>query len=375
MTCYACNKKLQNSDRSLECGQCSTKYHIECLNITREQFVALSLQSRRSWACPSCSNVTRRAKSNLSTPVRQTQVPPIDDSLCTLSDNCLERSDFPLPLLLPTPKTIEDSNVVTMDKISSLLDQKLNNSLTAFMEDFRAVLKEDVKKLVHAEIGATVQELKDDFTTTTNFICEEQSFLKKDIENKSQLIKDLQAENLRVQKELGTLGNRLSSMEKMTRNQNLEIQAVPESRNENTLALFRNLCNTIKLPIEDSQIHSCRRVAKINATSDRPRNILVSLINPRLRDNVLSACQRFNKAHKDDALNTTHLGLPVERRRIYVNEHLSADCKALHAAARKLAAEKKYKFVWVKYGRVYVRKDEVSGCILVKNMDTLNKLV
>lgn len=154
----------------------------------------------------------------------------------------------------------------------------------------------------------------------------------------------------------------------------MEIQAVPETRNENVLQLFRNLCKTINLQIDDNMVHSCRRVAKFVASSSRPRNILVTLSSSRVRDEVLSACLRYNKQHKELPLNTTSLGLPLERGPIYVNEHLSPDCKALHAATRAAAKNKKYKYVWVRYGRIYVRKDDNAGCILIKTKACLDKL-
>ncbi|CAK1589525.1 unnamed protein product [Parnassius mnemosyne] len=241
-------------------------------------------------------------------------------------------------------------------------------------QSFRKALKDDVKNLVQAEMDSMVQQLKDDFTVTTNFICDEQSSLKQEIENKSNIIKHLESETLRFQKEINVLTNPLTSIEKISRNKNLEIQLVPQSRNENPMLLFRNLCKTVDLQIDDENIHSCRRFAKYETSSDRPRNIIVTLINPRLRDQVLSACYRYNKAHKDNPLNTNDIGLHCEKRKIYVTEHLSPECKALHAAARKFAKEKKYKYVWVKYGRIYIRKEDTAACIHIRNMDCLKKL-
>ncbi|CAG5024046.1 unnamed protein product [Parnassius apollo] len=129
-----------------------------------------------------------------------------------------------------------------MGKISTVLDKKLNNYLSDFVESFRKALKDDVKNLVQAEMDSVVQQLKDDFTVTTNFICDEQSSLKQEIENKSHIIKHLESATLRFQKEINVLTNRLTSIEKISRRQNLEIQLVPESRTENPMLLFRNLC-------------------------------------------------------------------------------------------------------------------------------------
>ncbi|CAG5042729.1 unnamed protein product [Parnassius apollo] len=71
-----------------------------------------------------------------------------------------------------------------MGKISTLLDKRLNNYLSDFVKSFRKALKNDVKNLVQAEMDSVVQQLKYDFTVTTNFIRDEQSSLKQEIEKK-----------------------------------------------------------------------------------------------------------------------------------------------------------------------------------------------
>ncbi|KAF9414516.1 hypothetical protein HW555_007590 [Spodoptera exigua] len=69
-----------------------------------------------------------------------------------------------------------------------------------------------------------------------------------------------------------------------------------------------------------------------------------------------------------------HERLRILNCKVYVCEHLSPDCKYLHAATRLKAKELKFKYVWVKYGRVYMRKDDRAGHILVKNVDFLNNI-
>lgn len=400
MSCAACNKKI-SSNRHLQCVRCRSKYHAECLNLKNEQFYALSGEYLSNWVCPLCSNITNRSKQNDNTPVRKSQVPYSDLSM-NMSYDTSDQSVLQCSVLscadtsaaapgvvaaapaAPAPATAGPppagapaalNTVVTMEKIGALLDQKLNNILGSFMHDFRKALKDDVKILVREEIRATVSHLKDEFTATTNFICEDQAAMKKEIVEKARTIKTLENQIVTLQIEQRSLSSRISSMERMTRSQNIEIQAVPESKNENPIGLFNNLCKILKLDISPDQIHSCRRVAKLNSTSDRPRNLLVTLVNPGLRDSVLSACYRYNKTNKGDLLNSSHLGLACNKQRIYVTEHLSPECKALHAAARKAAKEKGFKYVWVKYGRVYMRKNDGANCVLVKNLETLNNLI
>ena len=107
----------------------------------------------------------------------------------------------------------------------------------------------------------------------------------------------------------------------------------------------------------------------------RPRSVIVKLRSPRCRDELYSDMTRYNKSHSDDKLNSCVLGYGGSKLPVYVSEHLSPIYKSLHAAARLKAKEKSYKFIWVRYGKIYVCKSESSGTILIKNEQRLEKIV
>lgn len=174
---------------------------------------------------------------------------------------------------------------------------------------------------------------------------------------------------------MAKLETRLSQTEKVTRSCNLEIQCIPERRNENLAILFKKLCEHIKLPISDSDIRSCRRIARLNPSSDRPRSVLITLPSERHRNHIISGVERYNNSNPKDLLNSAHIGVTGDKRLIFVGEHLSKQCKDLHSAARRLAKEKGFKYTWVKYGRVYIRKDDTSPAIYIKDLTDLEKSV
>lgn len=87
----------------------------------------------------------------------------------------------------------------------------------------------------------------------------------------------------------------------------------------------------------------------------------MKLNTPLLRDEFIAAAIKFNRSHHQDRLNTTHLGATADKAQpIYVVEHLSADNKSLHAAARARAKELGFRFVWVRNGRIFMKKSEDS---------------
>lgn len=393
MDCYAqCNKKINSKDDQLVCLTCTGKYHRQCLNITKNEYVSLSSEALASWVCPACANInTRRRGSNLNTPVGKKQLPVSELSLNMSLDQSLveEPSASSYRVSNPPCHSRGDGEPVTMEKMSALLDLKIQTSVSALIDEklqaqlsvsmasFRVALQDDIRKMVRSEIKSTVKELESQFTTTTDFICAEQESMKSQIEEKNNIIRTLEADCVKVQTDINALSGRLAGIETMSRSYNVEIQAVPESKAENLFTLLRNLCNTVGMALEDSQVVACRRIAKMDTKSDRPRNILVTLSSPRLRDTLLSMTRRYNKLKSKtptDMLNSSHLGLE-RNSRVYVCEHLSPQCKQLYSETRRIAKDKKYTFVWVKFGRIFVRKDENSSPIHIKSHEHLNKLV
>ncbi|KAL0832996.1 hypothetical protein ABMA28_001119 [Loxostege sticticalis] len=342
MECKAC-KIAHKTEEYMKCRICLGKYHCDCLGIKVKHFLKYTEEQKTTWTCPMCLNVTQRVRTKDNTPVRSRNMQALEDDSLNMSCDSFEPSAV---ITIPGPSvssavssgpTVSNTEV-TMENISALLDAKLNTSRMEFMDSFRKVLKAEVRAMVKHELESTLKNLKDEFTATTDFMCDEQRSLKSDININADKIKNLDC--------------------------NIEIQAVPEQKNENVLGLLKKLCDVIKLPLDDGKISACRRVAKHNATSSRPRNIVVTFASPRIRDMVLSASHRYLKAHPGRGLTSIDLEIPGETRKIF----------SLHAASRQTAKERGYKYVWIKYGQIYMRKDESAGAVLIKDMDSLNKL-
>ncbi|RVE48661.1 hypothetical protein evm_006732 [Chilo suppressalis] len=72
------------------------------------------------------------------------------------------------------------------------------------------------------------------------------------------------------------------------------------------------------------------------------------------------------EANSKDKLNTVQLGYGCEKTAVYVSEHLCPYYKGLHAETRKIAREKGYKYVWIRNGRIFIRKNDESPAGQVK---------
>lgn len=250
-----------------------------------------------------------------------------------------------------------------------------------------------VKEIVQAEFSEILNQFNVSITSTINKelepikremreILESMSFMNnkfEELEKKQhsvdELIKKLEAENISLKNTVGDLQIRIDNLEQQSRSNNIEIQCLPENKNENLYSAVTKLGQTVNCEVKEMDILHCTRIAKVNRTSTRPRSIVVQLASPRLRDQLLASIIKYNQNNPDEKLNSSHFGFAGRGTPVFVAEHLSPTNKALHAAARIKAKEKNYKYVWVRNGRIFVRKSDGAEYVLIKNMNSLNRIV
>lgn len=103
---------------------------------------------------------------------------------------------------------------------------------------------------------------------------------------------------------------------------------------------------------------------------------VVRCSSPRLRDNFMGASLTYNKRNPKEKLHTSHLGIADEKKSsVYVVEYLTPENRALHAAAKLKAKEPSYRYVWVRNGRIFMRKSEGAKFILIQDTWALKKLI
>ncbi|CAH2093515.1 unnamed protein product [Euphydryas editha] len=201
-----------------------------------------------------------------------------------------------------------------------------------------------------------------------------ESLLKEHEETKKEMV-ELQKENSVLKSNVKDLNARVNALEQSARSTNVEIQCVPERRSENLVQIVTQLGAVVGCTVKQEQIVPCTRIAKIKPNSSRPKSVVVQFANKRIRDEFLAVSINFNREKiKEEKLNSSYLGFNGEKSPIFVVDHLSPTNKALHAAARSTAKEKGYKHVWVRNGRIFMRKTDGSDYILVHDLESLNNL-
>lgn len=241
------------------------------------------------------------------------------------------------------------------------------------MNSFMSQISETISRAINKEISSLKEEIES-VRNSMDFINEKFEDMTRDHVIMKKDVDDIKSQNNALQNTVDLLKNRINAMEQNARSNNVEVQCVPENKNENINSIIMQIAKTVGCSLAEENLLHCTRVAKIDKSSTRPRSIIAHLSSSKLRDNLLAAAITFNKQNKNDKLNTGHIGIAGERKPIYLMEHLSPTNKSLHAAARTRSRELGYKHVWVRNGRIFMRKTDESAFILVKDKEFLDKL-
>ncbi|CAH2211645.1 jg214 [Pararge aegeria aegeria] len=357
--CSACNINVLVTQKRIRCtiGNCALLYHNDCV-----YYDDTAPSSRATWICPSCT-ANKPKQDNTNTPIQSKN----------RKQQALENNPIPPPLLT-VASSDQDTIINEIRNLRLEMKQHFENQ-QASLKNFDSKLSE-VQKEVRILGGhfTSLREDVDELTKSVQFLSDAHDAQLGSSEETRKSITHLSSENQNLRLQLTELNSKLDLLEQQARDCNLEIQCIPENKNENIFTLVQQMASAVSCDLKLENILNLHRVAKVDAQSQRPRSIVVKLSSPRIRDDFLASVKRFNKKHQQDKLNTSHLGIPVNKRAIYVMEHLSLKNKKLHAATRLAAKEKKYEYVWIRNGRIFVRKNNESGALWIKNTEALSNL-
>lgn len=357
----------------IDCAQCKQSYHTLCVNISNVELLKMSATDKRLWECPGC--VCKRPKgNNKDSPLRGERGPSAGHSdtggsagasVTTLAATAAAASQSSNVTVRPSKVPPQPS------RHNQAGDSVSRSEIRKIINDIMQECTQNITKQLN-EIHADITSFKESLT----FFNEHFEKMKDEINTQKSDMRILKEENSSLRTEVNKLAARVNQMDQISRAANLELQCVPEHKTENVVKIVEQLGRTINCPVTKGDISHCTRIAKMNQQSSRPRSILIRLGSPQLRDKFLAAAIEYNKKNPRDKLNASHLGLSDEQKSaIYLVENLSPENKALHAAARVRGRELNYKFVWVRGGRVFMRKTDTTEYVCVRNVDMLRDLV
>lgn len=192
--------------------------------------------------------------------------------------------------------------------------------------------------------------------------------LKKENEERRQEYNKIVKENIQLKEEVGELKSRVMDLEQYSRRDNLEIFGVPYTNGEDLFYIMNKIAAHIGVPFAATDISTIHRMPKTRRGPHPP--IIARFVRRCTKDRWISGAKK-----NQGKLTAAVLHESFEATFVFVNEHLTVGNKAILGRARQMKREKMLAFVWIKDGRVLVRKTEQGPVTYVKALDDLERLV
>ncbi|XP_046662153.1 uncharacterized protein LOC124355189 [Homalodisca vitripennis] len=160
-------------------------------------------------------------------------------------------------------------------------------------------------------------------------------------------IEDLK-KNSKLKDRVSILENKVDEMEQYSRKNCVETHGIPETDND-VMDHVKSVGQALGMEITDQMIDNCHLLRK-RPGSDRPPGIIIKFVRKIDAENML-------QKRKGKKLSTRHLGMQSDIP-VYINESLSPARRRLLAMAREVKLQKHYKWLWVRGGKIFLRKED-----------------
>lgn len=253
-----------------------------------------------------------------------------------------------------SPQPPASPEVASLDVIlGEIRDMKRQlNSLPTLVADVKTI-KEDISDLKSANAFLSSK-------------VEDQSIRLTGIESRVLEIEPLQATVDIYRNEVRTMKGQLSTSDQRSRLNNVEIKGIPIRKDENLFAIIDTISNKVNYVFSQTQINYLYRIPLHNT---KEKAIVVSFLNRYIKEEFVAAARAVKN------LTAADVGFRESPNRVYVNDHLNAELKSLLSKVKLTAKEKNFSYVWVKYGKIHVRKNDTSRVFVVTCESDLNKFV
>lgn len=230
------------------------------------------------------------------------------------------------------------------------------------LEDIMAVVTEirDSQKNYEKSFNEACNSMDTQLMENTKALKEQ----KEQNERLCELIESLSSENKELKRKVRVLEDRLESMEQYSRSNCVEIQGIPVTPGEDVLSVVKEVGKALDFPISDSMVDVCHGLG-VRQSGNRPSGIIVKFVRRIDKEEFLQR-RRVKRT-----LSTRHIGRSDDRP-IYVNESLTPARRALHALARKYQRERGFKFLWVRNGKIFLRKEEKAPVKVITREEDLD---
>ncbi|XP_031763577.2 uncharacterized protein LOC128202525 [Galleria mellonella] len=337
--CAGCLKLIENK-RYLYCGGCNQHFDLDCANISEQRFYnTLTKEHRDAWRCVMCKS--RQPKfDNTNTPVRAAV-----DGVTVQRGGAVPGSPLHMDISLAEQSILNDTTLNTTSEITDI--QALTMEIRLFRDEMKST-------------RAQLKTLNETLTAISSRVSACESRMDKidecinSLENRMGNMSGVQQCDTSLLASINELKMDINDRDQDLLLNDIEISCISEQKEESLSHVVTTLAVKLGVNLSDQDIVSARRVGRmaesLEVSSERPRPIVVRLARRAIRDQLLQAARVRRGA------TTEGTGLPGVPRRFYLNERLTKVNRQLFRRARTFCNQYKWRYVWTKEGRIYVRQ-------------------
>jgi polyhydroxyalkanoate synthesis regulator phasin len=305
--CQVCLLAFKKNQLKITCNDCKKQFHGKCVNLSAADIAYITEEQQSVWRCDPCGK-SRRQSLRLEATADEGKL-TLEDIVKTLREIRDEQK-----------KTVRDFN----ESYGSLHDKLEENAVT----------------------------LNQGMSSIENFV---------------KVIEELKSENSFLKSKVSNLEKRIDDLEQYSRRNCIELQGIPEKKDESVLDLVKNVGKALNFEITEDMVDACHRIGKPeNAT--RPRGIIVKFVRRTDKEKLIN-----KRREKKRDFSIRHIGLP-EDKPIFINESLSPARRRLFAMAREQKKKQGVKYLWLRGGSILMRATDGSPVIEIQSVEDLEKL-
>lgn len=214
-------------------------------------------------------------------------------------------------------------------------------------------------------LKSELAEVKESCEFTSNRLDDCSSRLS-EVERKLPELESLQDRIQQVCSEVSSLKNELARNDQALRVNNVEIRGVPLRKDENLFSVMDRIGAVVGYRVDKSYINYIARVPMFNS---KEKSIVVSFTNRYVKEDFIASA-RIKKSFP-----AGEIGFQGISQNVYVNDHLTPMNKKLLTLTKSSLKAKGFIYIWVKYCKIHVRKDDNSRVYIISSERDLNKLL
>ena len=288
------------------------------------------------------------------------------------------------------------AQMIEMKSDMSDMKSELKADMSELKSELKADMKADLEKMKaglekgQKDIVDEMRELREEITRTkkqvvvleesVKFLHDDCEMLKKESARIMKDVENVKLDNERFTKKMVDLDEngkqvsiKLNQIENWMKGNNIEIQGVPASENENVEIIAMKVLKKVDPRIERHQLGLIRRLRAIDTkTNQEDKKEGKKIHNPILvifksREQKIKTMKEKKNLYNADLTD-------INAERVYLNENLTKISRNLLFLARRFKKEKGWKYAWSSSGTVLLRKDEKSKVNVINSVEDIEKL-